>query len=103
MGDHNRRNAGFDQMLVRIEFDRVEALAGMWDDRQGMVRIGIGISMPRKVFDDGKHVLDSKSHKHIRSLLGNLLRVFAERTHSDDRVPGIAIDIYYRGEVYVNP
>lgn len=48
MGDHNRRNAGFDQMLVRIEFDRVEALAGMWDDRQGMVRIGIGISMPGK-------------------------------------------------------
>lgn len=61
MGDHNRRNAGFDQMLVRIEFDRVEALAGMWDDRQGMVRIGIGISMPRKVFDDGKHVLTQRA------------------------------------------
>ena len=91
MGGHDRGNTLFNRTSERHEFDGVETPPVVFEDRQLVVRIRAGVSVPGKVLPRRQQPARVHPARVGRRVAPHLARVLAEGAGVDDGVGGISL------------
>src|ERR1700723_3117112 len=100
MAGHDAVGSGGDCRAERNQLQALEAFAVGVNDREVDVRISGGVAMTRKMFCRREAAIFLYAMHEGGHVLGNFLRIFAERTRVDD---GIIRIVVYVGVRRVNP
>ena len=95
---HDSLNARGDRATERNELDGVDPRAARMDRGDREMRILFGVAMPGKVFSRGQHPVFLQAVDQRRAHVGDEARILAERSHPDDRIRGIVVDVEHRRE-----
>src|SRR5205085_8427971 len=99
---HHTLSPGFDTASERYQFQCLQPLKCMGDGGQCQVRVYGGITMTREMLETREDARCVKSLDHCRTEPGNQARLFAKRTHTNNGVGRIVIDINHRGQDHID-
>ena len=98
MARHDRAHARGDGGAEGNEFDAFEfgAVAGNGGERE--MRIDADVAVAGKMLGGGERAVFLHAANELGDVLGDALRIFAERADVDDRIVGIIVDVRVRRE-----
>ena len=102
MGSHNARSTVSERFLKRIQFHAFQMLPVRIYDRQFFMAVLVGIPVSWKMLDARQHSRALKSVYVSRGFFRHILRVAAERTHTDYGVRRIGVHIGRRSEIVIH-
>ncbi|MNO66742.1 hypothetical protein D3C76_575390 [compost metagenome] len=103
MSGHNHLRPVPNRGAEWLQFNRIESFAIMcqnWHSQMGVYRC---ITMPRKMFNccDDPGLMQAFYCCHPKP--GYQVRIRAKRTHPDNRIVRIAVNIEHRGKIHLQP
>ena len=98
MSRHDRHDAGADRLPKGNPLDPLQAWALNGNERQGQVRIHLGVTVTRKVLGGRQHPGLLGSGHECRTHTAHHLRVLSVGADVDDRIGGIVVDIHHWGK-----
>ena len=103
MTHHHARQPGAYIAPERDKLGRLQLDERTVHHRQRLVRVLVGVAMPREMLCRRKHAVVLQAFGVCHGLPGHIVRVFAERARPDYRVRRIAVHVHRRREIQVHP